>query len=431
MLSFHLVTLFPEFFDSPLSTGLMRRAKSAGILDFSFHNPRDFSNDRHRHIDDTPYGGGPGMVMRAEPVLAAIESIARPGRILLMSPVGRPLTQKLARELAWEEDISIISGRYEGIDARLSRLLPIEPICVCDCVLNGGESAALAVMEGVARLVPNFMGKPESGDEESFNRGLLEYPHYTHPAVISGIAVPPILLSGNHAAIHDFRRKAAIAATLRHRPDLLDTAPLDRTDCAHLQSLPRERIGRQLSFCLHHTPVMLENGRIGSSSLTNLDIHDIARISCSYGLGPFMVVTSLERQRKLLENLLYYWQKGPGAKSNPDRKEALDLARAAGSLSEALNCLEKFYGVRPLLVASSASWPEHKKSVPPLTANDLRVWLEKRPVMILLGTAHGLCAQTIAECDGHLRPIRFLGYNHLPVRSAAAILADRILGDFH
>ena len=144
---FHLVSLFPEFFDSPLSTALMGRARETGVVTFSFHDPRAFSTDKHRHVDDRPYGGGPGMVMQGEPVARALRSIERPGRMLLMTPGGRPFNQALARELALEEDLTLVCGRYEGLDARLLELFPLEPVSVGEAVLNGGETAALAVIE--------------------------------------------------------------------------------------------------------------------------------------------------------------------------------------------------------------------------------------------------------------------------------------------
>lgn len=427
---FHLVTLFPEFFASPLAAGLMGRARAAGVVDVSFHDPRAFSEDRHRHVDDRPYGGGPGMVLQPGPVAAAVRAIAAPGRILVLTPGGRPFTQALARQYAREEDLTLICGRYEGLDARLADILPLEPVSVGDAVLNGGETAALAVMEAVGRLVPGFMGTEASGEEESFSRGILEYPHYTRPETFEGLEVPDILRSGDHARIAAWRRQAALAATLRFRPDLLDAAPLDREDAATLAALPRERPGRNLSFCLLHYPVLLEGKKCGASSLTNLDVHDIARISRSYGMGPFYVVTPLEDQLRLLEAILRHWSAGAGGRARPDRSRALSLVRGASSLEEAVTLAEARAGVCPRLVATSAAWPGKKRAAPPLAPPEVRQWCREGPVLLCLGTARGLAPEVIARCDGRLRPLRFLGDNHLSVRSAAAILADRILGDF-
>lgn len=427
---FHLVTLFPEFFASPLATGLMGRAHASGVIDVSFHDPRAFSEDRHHHVDDRPYGGGPGMVLQPGPVAAAVRHIPTPGRILVLTPRGRPFTQTLARDYARENNLTLICGRYEGLDARLAEILPLEPICVGDAVLNGGEAAALAVMEAVGRLVPGFMGKRASGEDESFTRGTLEYPHYTRPEIFEGLEVPHILRNGDHARIAIWRRQQALAATLRFRPDLLDAAPLNREDAATLASLPRERPGRNLSFCLLHYPVLLEGKKCGASSLTNLDVHDIARISRSYGMGPFYVVTPLEDQLRLLAAILRHWSVGAGGHAKPDRSRALALVRGMSSLDDAVTLAGARAGVAPRLVATSAAWPEKNQAAPLLVTTEVREWCREGPVLLCLGTARGLAPEIVARCDGRLRPLRFLGDNHLSVRSAAAILADRILGDF-
>ena len=432
---FHLVTLFPEFFESPLSTALMGRAREAGIVECSLHDPRQFSTDKHRHVDDRPYGGGPGMVMQGEPLARALRSIERPGRMLFMAPGGRPLTQDMVRDLAREEDLTIVCGRYAGIDARMLQLFPLEPVSVGDIVLNGGESAALSGLEAVSRLMPGFMGKEESGDDESFSHGLLEYPHYTRPENLEGLTVPEVLQSGDHARIASWRRQESVRATLRMRPEMLNEAPLYREDVQTLADTPRERPGRNLSFCLVHYPVSLGPKKIGASSLTNLDIHDIARISRSYAMGSFYPVTPLRDQLRVLEEILRHWTRGPGGVGNADRAQALGLVQPATSLEEAVAHMTAQHGTRPRLVASSAVWPaKGKASQPgrmPMTPRDVRRWCDQGPVMLCLGTAQGLAPEVLEQCEGTLRPVRFLGYNHLSVRSAAAILADRILGDYY
>ncbi|MBQ9405397.1 MAG: tRNA (guanosine(37)-N1)-methyltransferase TrmD [Desulfovibrio sp.] len=427
---FHIVTLFPEFFVSPLATGLMGRALKAGIVQCSFHNPRDYSADRHHHVDDSPYGGGPGMVMQAAPLADALRAIDRPGRMLLLSPVGRPLTQAVACELALAEDITLICGRYEGIDARLTHIFPLEALSVGDVVLNGGEAAALCVLEAVARLMPGFMGKQESGEDESFATGLLEYPHFTRPEIWEGLPVPETLRSGDHQRIRRWRREQALQTTLRLRPEMLDNAPLSREDALFLAKIPRERPGRNLSFCLTHYPVMLEAKKSGASSLTNLDIHDISRISRSYGMGEFYVATPLGDQLKILEDIVRHWTRGSGGSSHEDRAQALGLVRPVSSLEEAAEGMARQHGVRPTLIASSAVWPSKASRLPLLTPKDVRCRCRQGPVLLCLGTARGLAPEALEQCEAILRPIRYLGYNHLSVRSAAAILADRILGDY-
>ena len=239
-----------------------------------------------------------------------------------------------------------------------------------------------------------------------------------------------MLRSGDHIRIARWRREESLKATLRQRPDLLAEAPLTREDAAFLGSLPRERAGRNLSFCLLHHPVMLDAKNSGTSSLTNLDIHDIARISRSYAMGPFFAVTPLEEQRELLRAILRHWTDEQGRKSHSDRARALDMVRPAASLDEALRQREEECGVRPLLLTSSAAWPDKKSRLPLLTPHQVREACRRGPVMLCLGTARGLAPEVLARSDGMVRPVRFLSDNHLSVRSAAAILADRILGDY-
>ncbi len=271
-----------------------------------------------------------------------------------------------------------------------------------EAVLNGGETAALAVIESVARLVPGFMGKEESGDDESFSNGLLEYPHYTRPDVLEGREVPEVLRGGDHGAVARWRRRQSLATTLRVRPDLLDSAPLAAEDARHLATLPRTRAGRNLSFCLVHYPVLLGRKISGVSSLTNLDIHDIARISRSYAMGPFYAVTPLEDQQRLLQAIVRHWTQGAGSRGNPDRAQALATVCPAGSVDAAVEHLTERTGMRPRVVASSASWPAHKHAPPPLCPADVCRMCEEGPVLLLLGTAQGWpprCSPGVTGCS--------------------------------
>lgn len=425
MLTFNMITLFPEFFTSPLQTGLVKKAREKKIIDFTFRNPRDFTENRHRYVDDAPFGGGPGMIIQALPVVKAVGSLDNPGRIISLAPAGKPLTQPLCSQLAEEQAITLICGRYEGIDARINQLLPIEEISVGNVVLNGGETAALMVIEAVSRLVRGFLGKTESANQDSFSAGLLEYDQFTRPASCEGISVPQILLSGNHAQIQAWRRTNGILRTLKKRPDLLASYPMTRQDAETINSCQLTRIGRNISFCLAHYPVKLEGDRIGTSSLTNLDIHDIGRISRSYGLAAFYVLTPLEGQLEILRQILRHWQ------GSTDRARALELVRPVATFAEMEAAAFELHGCRPKYIASSAQWPRGRKAPPPLTPEDVRRMSLTGPVIIILGTGRGLGDELLAKCDGQLRPIRFINENHLSVRSAAAIIADRILGDFN
>ncbi len=421
---FSILTIFPEFFDSFLSCGLMAKALEAGVVAVDRINPRDFATDRHHTVDDRPYGGGPGMVMGLPTLASALRSLPRPGRMLMLSPAGRPLTQSLAAELAGEEALTLLCGRYEGIDARIFDLFPITPVSVGDFVLSGGESAATCLIEAVSRLLPGFMGKDASAEEESFASGLLEYPHYTRPEVFEGLPVPPELLSGHHAAIAVWRRHRALEATLAARPDLFDATPLSPEDTAFLSSRPRTRPGRNMHLGLVHGPVMLKDGKVGTVSLTNLDVHDIARVSRTYGLGGFEVVTPLRDQLTLAGRIVEHWRAGPGARSNPDRAEALSLVRLHETLDAALAAVSAEHGRPAALVATSARGPAT------LSFAAAREMMAARPMLVVLGTGHGLAEDVLDRADGVLPAIRpFSDYNHLSVRAAAGILTDRLLGD--
>jgi tRNA (guanine37-N1)-methyltransferase len=219
-----IITIFPGIFESPLRESLLGRAIEAGLLDVRVHDLRDGTTDKHHQVDDESYGGGPGMVLKPEPVFAAVESLgAGERRTLLLSPAGRRLDQDLARELAAEPWLVLICGRYEGVDERVAEGLPAEEVSIGDYVVAGGEVPALVVLEAVSRLVPGVIGREESHEQDSFgDAGVLDHPHYTRPPEFRGMRVPETLLSGNHAEIERWRREAALEKTRRNRPDLLE-----------------------------------------------------------------------------------------------------------------------------------------------------------------------------------------------------------------
>lgn len=434
---FTILTLFPEFFQGPLSCAQIARAREAGLIDFDLVNPRDFSTGRHQHVDDRPYGGGPGMVMMPEPLALALQGVATPGRKLVLAPSGRPLTQAFARELALEPALTLVCGRYEGIDERLLEAEGLEPVCVGEAVLNGGEAAALCLVEAVARLLPGFMGKEESGDAESFSDGLLEHPHYTRPEVYQGRQVPEILRGGSHAAIARWRREASLLRTLERRPELLQEAPLDGADYNFLRGAPRPAaLGRSLFLCLLHHPVLDKAGKTSTVSLTNLDIHDMCRVSRTYELGGVLLATPLDDQRELGQRLLSHWTDGAGGRANPDRAQALRLGRMVTGLDEAVSWVASETGLGPRIVATCArtgyrpARGRKERMIAFTPPGVVRGWLRETPVLLVLGTGHGLAPEVLTRADAIVSPVRgFSAYNHLPVRSAAAILVDRLLGD--
>jgi tRNA (guanine37-N1)-methyltransferase len=239
MLRVDVVTLFPELFDAPVRTSVVGRAIERGLVQVAAHDLREHGLGRHRSVDDYPYGGGAGMVLRPEPLQAAVQPLRNAGaHIILLDPAGERLTDALARELATIDHLALVCGRYEGIDER-ARALADREVSIGDYVLTGGELPALVLIDAVARLVPGVIDDASSAGD-SFAAGLLEYPQYTRPESFDGADVPPILLSGNHGEVERWRRREALRRTLERRPDLLDLAPLDDADRRTLQELRGE-----------------------------------------------------------------------------------------------------------------------------------------------------------------------------------------------
>jgi tRNA (guanine37-N1)-methyltransferase len=235
-----VVTLFPELFEAPLATSIIGRAVEREIVEFAIHDLREHGLGRHRSVDDYPYGGGAGMVMRPEPIFAAIEPLRERGAtVILLDPAGERLSDRLARELAAEPRLALLCGRYEGIDER-ARGLADREVSIGDYVLTGGELPALVLIDAVVRLVPGVI-EAASHEGDSFADGLLEYPQYTRPETFRGASIPSVLTSGHHAEVERWRRREALRRTLERRPDLLASAPLDDADRAILDELRRER----------------------------------------------------------------------------------------------------------------------------------------------------------------------------------------------
>jgi tRNA (guanine37-N1)-methyltransferase len=217
-----LLTLFPGMFAGPLDESIVRRARDTGLLDLRIHNLRDYTHDRHRTVDDRPFGGGPGMLLKPEPIFEAVEALAdAETRVVLFTPAGRRFDQALARELAAEPRVLLICGSYEGVDERVREALVDDEVSIGDYVLTNGALPAMVVVDAVTRLLPGALGDDASAHDESFSHGLLEYPQYTRPAEFRGMTVPEVLLSGNHAQIARWRSEQARSRTSRQRPDLL------------------------------------------------------------------------------------------------------------------------------------------------------------------------------------------------------------------
>ncbi|MBI5893274.1 MAG: tRNA (guanosine(37)-N1)-methyltransferase TrmD [Deltaproteobacteria bacterium] len=242
---YDVLTIFPDFFESPLNQTILKRAIARGLISVNVHDIRDYTLDKHRNVDDSPYGGGSGMVMAAQPIVAAAEDIrAKRGaseslKIILATPQGRPFEQKIARELAGFKNIMIICGRYEGIDERVIDILNPDEISIGDYVLSGGELPALVIIDAVSRYIPDVLGSETSVEMDTFSHGLLKYPQYTRPEEFMGLKAPSALLSGNHKEVERWRRRESLKRTLEKRPDLLEKIELSEEDKIIIKELKK------------------------------------------------------------------------------------------------------------------------------------------------------------------------------------------------
>jgi tRNA (guanine37-N1)-methyltransferase len=424
MPNFTIITIFPQMFDSPLGHSILKKAREKDLIKISFVDPRNYTTDRHRSTDDAPYGGGQGMVMKPEPLVAAIEdarSKAPQARVILLAPQGRVFNQAAARRLSKEQEIVLICGRYEGVDERVKAFVD-EEISIGDYTLSGGEPAATVVLDAVARLVPGVLGNEISAVEESFTEDLLEYPQYTRPEDFRAMKVPEVLLSGDHERIRRWRRERSLLLTRERRPDLYSKTNGERSEKGASGA-----ISAPIYVALLHHPVYDKNGQVVTTAITNMDIHDIARSGCTFGLRGFFVITPVKALQRLALKIIDHWETGYGSQYNATRKEALALARICNSLDDAIIAIERETGNKPLLVATSARRSKEQRA----SFAALRDVLHKdtRPFLILLGTGWGLTEAILLQSDYVLEAVEGQGdYNHLSVRSAAAIILDRLLG---
>jgi tRNA (guanine37-N1)-methyltransferase len=423
MVNFSVISLFPAMLESSLGYSVLKKAREKGIIAVSFIDPRDHGIGRHRVTDDYPYGGGQGMVMKPEPLVAAIEAAKTKfphSQVILLSPRGRVFDQECAARLAKKQGLILVCGRDEGVDERV-RAFCDEELSIGDYTLGGGEPAAIVVIDAVARLIPGVLGNEKSAAEESFSEGLLEYPQYTRPEDFRGMKVPEVLLSGDHGRVKRWRRDMSVKLTAERRPDLLAQAALSKEE---KQGILRRQAPLYLAL-LHH-PVYDKNGQVVTTAVTNMDIHDIARAARTYGALAFYVVTPVRPLQKLALKIIAHWQSGYGSQYNATRKEALAMVRIKDTLDDVLIDLERDHGEKPCLVVTSAKTGGNRTSFARL--RDM-LKNDTRPVLILLGTGWGLAESIFSQSDFALDAIEgYAGYNHLSVRSAAAIILDRLLG---
>jgi tRNA (guanine37-N1)-methyltransferase len=421
------LTVFPQLYDQFLQTSIVGRASEQGKVRFELVNYFSFCPPKQR-VDAPAFGHGAGMVMRPEMVGAAIDDTEnRLGKAykLFFSPQGKKLDQYLLRSIAHEAEkaghLMLVTSRYEGMDARVEEEYADLVVSLGDYVLMGGDLPAMVLTEGLLRLIPGVIGKAASVAHESFSGPLFDYPAYCSPVVWKNREVPEIIRSGNHAAMDAWRRDQAIRKTVIHNFEWLSShelKPQEREEV--LNVLPNHYA------VLMHTQVMLPDNKVGTTSVTSMDIHDIARSGRTFGIKNYFIVTPLKDQQQVVQTLLDFWLEGGGVTYNQHRHEALKRVRMLSSFDEVLAAIEQLEGSKPIILAVESDRMVGNR----ITYNEQGVvWALKKPVLFLFGTGKGLSQDLVDRADFVLDPIDGLtDFNHLSVRSAVAIVFDRWLG---
>jgi tRNA (guanine37-N1)-methyltransferase len=424
-----ILTVIPELYSSFVSTSLIGRAHQQGIVHFDISGFRDYAAPKER-IDAPTFGPGAGMLIKPEIIDRAIaDKEAKHGKAfkVFLSPQGKRLNQKTVKRIAESikqtRHMLIVAGRYEGMDVRVEQHYADEILSVGDFVTMGGDIPAMLFLESLLRLLPGVVGKQESVEHESFSGPFIDYPEYTEPVEWKGMQVPDIVRSGNHKAIELWRmEEAAKRSVLKHFNWVRSsTLTLQQRDYS------RKYIPSHYLALLHDEVLVGKELQQGTTSVTSIDIHDIARTSATYGMQKFFIVTPLIDQQKIVRTLLDFWQAGVGVLYNSNRHDALNLAEIQTTLDKAVAAIELKEGKRPLLIATAA------REVPGVTKlsyyDQEKVWASGRPVLLIFGTGQGITPECLGKCDYVLSPvIGFSEFNHLSVRSAAAIVCDRWLG---
>ncbi len=425
-----ILTLFPELYTPFVATSLIGRAQKKGILTFDVQSYFSFCEPKER-IDSPTFGHTAGMLLKPEIVERAIVAQTKvhgPAYTIFFSPQGTKLNQHklqtLAQKINTIKHLMLVTARYEGMDARVEQVYADEIISIGDYVLMGGDLPAMVLLEGILRLIPGVIGKEESVTYESFSGAFVEYPEYTAPVEWHNLVVPEVLRSGNHKAIAEWRQDQSAQRTIAQHFEWLRSHRLSEQE----KKLAKKYIPNH--YCvLMHDNVCLPNDLVGTSSVTSIDIHDIARSAHTYAIEQYFIVTPLKDQQKIVDRLLEFWHTSEGIEYNLSRHEAVSRVVLADSLATVVAQIEQKEGKKPLLIATAARRCP-VENVPLITFHDqAKVWESGRPIVFILGTARGLSASLIEKCDYILEPLYgFSDFNHLSVRSAAGIIFDRWLG---
>lgn len=436
-----IITVFPEIHQPFLGTSIIKRAIDQDVIDVQLIKFSQLCSVKER-IDEPTAGPGSGMIIKPvliEAGIAKAEERWGKGFKIFFTPQGKRLDQPLLHKLkerinsratetktdtfTTRPHLIIIATRYEGIDARVEATLADETISIGDYVLMGGDLPAQVFLEGFLRLIPGIVGSQESVDAESFSGALLDHPQYGQTATWHNLEVPEIIKSGNHKAIADWRLQEACRNTLLKRFDWFR----EHSPTIEEISMAQKQIPNHYAV-LMHDEVMMKDGSSGTSSVASLDIHDIARSSTTYGLKGYFLVTRLGDQFELINTFLNFWRSDDGFEYNKSRHKAVSAVQAAWSLDEVIEKITQIENTTPLVIATCAR--NRQLDTPRIDYHSQGlIWTQKRPVLFVFGTAHGLAESVMKRCNYLLLPVTGMtAYNHLSVRSAAAVIFDRWFG---
>lgn len=426
-----ILSVFPELYKQFLETSLVKRAQDSGLVTIETHSFFSQASPKER-IDAPTFGVGEGLLLKPEIVEKAYNSITESGSKkfyrVFFSPQGKKLNQHLLKDIykksASCDGLFLVASRYEGMDTRVEDVYADIHLSIGDFVLMGGDLPAMMLTESIMRLIPGVVGKEGSVEQDSFSGPFVDYPEYTAPVVWQGIKVPDIVRSGNHKELAKWRKEAAVKKTVQeHFTWLRKHSISDEEKAQCRQYMPAHYIA------LCHSDVRIGPDKLpGTTSVTSMDIHDIARSSKTYGIEGFFIVTPLQDQQKIVRKFLSFWQSGEGGEYNRGRQESVALAEAATSIDEVIAAIEEKEGVAPIVIGTTAR--EFELNLPRIHFDDQSLlWQEKRPILFLFGTGKGFTDERLRRCDFLLAPITGLTtFNHLSVRSAIAIILDRWLG---
>lgn len=430
MKNISILTLFPDLYEAFLNTSLLKKAQENDLVKFDLQSFFSFAKPKER-IDAPAFGHGAGMLIKPEVVQKAVDSSEQKfGKSfkIFFSPQGKQLDQTLLKELYTKvqdkDHVMLLASRYEGMDSRVEEFYADETISIGNFVTMGGDIPAMLFLEGLLRYFPGIVGKTSSVEEDSFSGAFVDYPSYTEPVDWNSMLVPEILRSGNHALIEKWRLDKAAKKTVLAHFQWLREYPLNKSEKDTAKNyIPNHYVA------LMHSDVLVGSGQEGTTSVTSIDIHDIARSSATYGIKNYFIVTPLKDQQKIVSKLLYFWQQGFGYEYNQKRFKAVKDVVLKDALVEVVEEIKQKEGKEPILISTSAKRVLDGSGKIVSYFDQSKVWSLDRPVLFIFGTGQGLTQELLEKTDFLLKPIEgFSDFNHLSVRSAVAIILDRWLG---